>query len=103
MDKKLKRLTLLLTLACMVCTGVSVASPSIAAVGVSVVLTPNHGPAGCAFTATGSGWPASTTVQIYFDTSVNIGSAIADTGGNFTKTGLLVPASATLGTHPVFF
>lgn len=73
------------------------ASAPLAAVAVTATLTPIAGPPTTSVTVAGAGFPSSTAVNIYFDTS-NLALAVANSTGAFSIS-IQVPSSAVPGTH----
>lgn len=73
------------------------AGAPMAAAAVTATLTPIAGPPTTSVTISGSGFPASTAVNIYFDTT-NLALAVSNSTGAFSI-GILVPSSAVPGTH----
>lgn len=70
------------------------------AVSQSVTLQPDNGPVGTAVTATGTGWPASVEIHVFFDQQ-EVAVGAVDAVGGFTLT-FCVPELAP-GIHPTFF
>ncbi len=77
-------------------------APSVAlAQGTYISVNPTSGPPGAQVTASGGGFPANVTVQIWFDQTDTGARATTDSQGNF-KTNFNVPSNATPGLHPVY-
>jgi outer membrane protein assembly factor BamB len=69
-----------------------------AAVAVTVTATPDVGPPTSSLQVSGSGFPATTAVDIYFDTT-DVALAVTNASGAFSGISLQVPGTAVPGTH----
>ena len=78
----------------------STASLPTPAQGTYINVVPTSGPPNTSVAATGGGFPANDTIQIWFDQTDTGARATTDSQGNF-KTNFNVPSNATLGIHPV--
>ncbi len=94
MTSKLFRL--IVALAAAILTAALFAMPSVAA--VTVTLTPNIGPPTTMLTVSGAGFPDSTAVDIYFDTT-DVALAVTSSTGAFSAITIEAPSSALPGTH----
>jgi outer membrane protein assembly factor BamB len=81
--------TTTLSLSVVLLCGVCFAQPA-------VTLSVNAGPPATSLTVSGSGYPASTQVYIYFDTA-NLALTVTNTSGSFSGVKIQVPASARPG------
>src|SRR5207248_5531933 len=79
----------------------STASLPTPAQGTYINVVPTSGPPNTSVAATGGGFPANDTIQIWFDQTDTGARATTDSQGNF-KTNFNVPSNATLGIHPVY-
>ncbi len=79
---------------------VAVTAAPAAAATPSVTLTPNIGPPTTYLTVSGSGFPDSTAVNIYFDLT-DLALVVTSSTGTFSAISIQVPNSAVPGTHYV--
>ncbi|MGA8149723.1 MAG: PQQ-binding-like beta-propeller repeat protein [Terriglobales bacterium] len=70
----------------------------LATAAVTVTLSSKTGPPTTNLQVGGTGFPLSTTVDVYFDTS-DMALAVTDATGAFSGIGIVVPASAVPGAH----
>src|SRR6266567_3062676 len=66
----------------------------------TVGLSPSSGPPTATVVVSGSSFPTSAAIDIYFDTT-DLALAVADSTGSFSQIAIQVPASALPGTHTV--
>jgi outer membrane protein assembly factor BamB len=69
-----------------------------AAAAVTVTLTPNIGPPTTMLQVSGAGFPVTTAVDIYFDTT-DVALAVTNSTGAFSGITIQAPTSAVPGTH----
>ena len=77
---------------------VMVSAPTALGATLSVTATPDIGPPTGTIQVSGSGFPATAAVDIYFDTT-DLALAVTNASGAFSGISLQVPGAAVPGTH----
>lgn len=73
---------------------------AVTCVGQTITLSAKSGPPTSRVSVSGSGFPANTAVDVYFDTT-DIALTATDAGGSFPKLAIQIPRSALPGNHYV--